>query len=173
ISNPSIDLPDFEKIVKIANKYNLLTIVDNTVATPILYQPLLLGVDIVVHSASKYITGQGTAIGGLIIERNNLAEKIINNDRYKHFNEPEPSYQGLVFSDCPASAILFTFRARMILLRDTGGCLSPFNAWIFIQGLETLSLRIKKHSDNALQIAQWLEKQDIVKNVKRSAKLGS
>ncbi|MDN5108079.1 O-acetylhomoserine aminocarboxypropyltransferase/cysteine synthase family protein [Aliarcobacter butzleri] len=165
ISNPSIDLPDFEKIVKIANKYNLLTIVDNTVATPILCQPLLLGVDIVVHSASKYITGQGTAIGGLIIERNNLAEKIINNDRYKHFNEPEPSYQGLIFSNCGATSILFTFRARMILLRDTGGCLSPFNAWIFIQGLETLSLRIKKHSENAIIIAKWLEEQDIVKKV--------
>ena len=165
ISNPSIDLPDFEKIVKIANKYNLLTIVDNTVATPILCQPLLLGVDIVVHSASKYITGQGTAIGGLIIERNNLVEKIRNNDRYKHFNEPEPSYQGLVFSDCGATPILFTFRTRMILLRDTGGCLSPFNAWIFIQGLETLSLRIQKHSLNALKIAKWLEEQDIVKKV--------
>lgn len=165
ISNPSIDLPDFEDIIEISNKHNILTIVDNTVATPILCQPLLLGVDIVVHSASKYITGQGTAIGGLIVERNNLVEKIRNNIRYKYFNEPEPSYQGLVFSDCPASAILFTFRARMILLRDTGGCLSPFNAWIFIQGLETLSLRIKKHSDNALQIAQWLEKQDIVKKV--------
>ena len=165
ISNPSIDLPDFEKIVNIANKHNLLTIVDNTVATPILCQPLLLGVDIVVHSASKYITGQGTAIGGLIIERNNLVEKIRNNDRYKYFNEPEPSYQGLVFSDCGATPILFTFRARMILLRDTGGCLSPFNAWIFIQGLETLSLRIQKHSLNALKIAKWLEEQDIVKKV--------
>ncbi|MCT7554366.1 O-acetylhomoserine aminocarboxypropyltransferase/cysteine synthase family protein [Aliarcobacter butzleri] len=165
ISNPSIDLPDFEKIVNIANKHNLLTIVDNTVATPILCQPLLLGVDIVVHSASKYITGQGTAIGGLIIERNNLVEKIINNDRYKHFNEPEPSYQGLIFSNCGATSILFTFRARMILLRDTGGCLSPFNAWIFIQGLETLSLRIQKHSLNALKIAKWLEEQHIVKKV--------
>ena len=165
ISNPSIDLPDFEKIINIANKYNLLTIVDNTVATPILCQPLLLGVDIVVHSASKYITGQGTAIGGLIIERNNLVEKIKNNDRYKHFNEPEPSYQGLVFSNCGATSILFTFSARMILLSDTGGCLSPFNAWIFIQGLETLSLRIQKHSLNALKIAKWLEEQDIVKKV--------
>lgn len=165
ISNPSIDLPDFKKIINIANKHNLLTIVDNTVATPILCQPLLLGVDIVVHSASKYITGQGTAIGGLIIERNNLVEKIKNNDRYKHFNEPEPSYQGLIFCDCGATPILFTFRARMILLRDTGASLSPFNAWIFIQGLETLSLRIQKHSLNALKIAQWLEEQDIVKKV--------
>ncbi|MGE4383164.1 MAG: O-acetylhomoserine aminocarboxypropyltransferase/cysteine synthase family protein [Arcobacter sp.] len=165
ISNPSIDLPDFEKIIDIANKFNLLSIVDSTVTTPILCQPLLLGVDIVVHSASKYITGQGTAIGGLIVERKNLVEKIKENARYKHFNEPEPSYKGLVFSDCPATPILFTFRARIVLLRDTGGCLSPFNAWIFIQGLETLSIRIKKHSSNALEIALWLEKQDIVKKV--------
>lgn len=115
ISNPIFTYHIFWEIIKIANKHNLLIIVDNTVATPILCQPLLLGVDIVVHSASKYITGQGTAIGGLIIERNNLSQKIRNNNRYKHFNEPEPSYQGLVFSDCGATPILFTFRARMIL----------------------------------------------------------
>ncbi len=165
ISNPSIDLPDFEKIVQVANKFNLLTIVDNTVASPTLCQPLLLGVDIVVHSASKYINGQGSAIGGLIVERENLVEKIKGNFRYNFFNEPEPSYKGLIFSDCPATPILFTFRARMVLLRDTGGCLSPFNSWIFIQGLETLSIRMKKHSDNALKIALWLEEQEIVKKV--------
>ena len=165
ISNPSIDLPDFESIITIANQHNLLTIVDNTVATPILCQPLLLGIDIVVHSASKYITGQGTAIGGLIIERKNLVQKIKDNSRYKYFNEPETSYHGLVFSDCPASSILFTFRTRMIVLRDTGACMSPFNAWIFIQGLETLSLRIMEHSKNALKVAKWLSEQNIVKQV--------
>ncbi len=165
ISNPSIDLPDFKKIVDIANKYEILSIVDNTVATAFLCQPLLLGIDIVVHSASKYITGQGTAIGGLIVERENLVEKIKNNPRYKYFNQAEPSYQGLVFSDCPASAILFTFRTRMTVLRDTGACISPHSSWIFIQGLETLSLRIKKHSQNALKIAQRLESQKIIKKV--------
>ena len=165
ISNPSIDLPDFERIIEIANKHTLLTIVDNTVATPILCQPLKLGVDVVVHSASKYITGQGTAIGGLIIERENLVEKIIDNPRYKEFNEPEPSYDGIVFSNCGATPILFTFRARMILLRDTGASLSPFNSWIFLQGLETLSIRMEKHSQNALKIAEWLESQSIVKKV--------
>jgi len=165
ISNPSIDLPDFEKIIAIANQYNLLTVVDNTVATPILCKPLLLGIDIVVHSASKYITGQGTAIGGLIIERKNLVQKIKENPRYKYFNKAEPSYHGLVFSDCSVSSILFTFRTRMIVLRDTGACMSPFNAWIFIQGLETLSLRIMEHSKNALKVARWLGEQDIVKKV--------
>lgn len=165
ISNPSTVVPDFDTIINIANKNNLLTIVDNTVATPILCQPLKLGADIVVHSASKYITGQGTAIGGLIVERENLVNKIKNNNRYKFFNEPEKSYQGLIFSDCDASSILFTFRARMILLRDTGACMSPFNAWIFLQGLETLYLRINQHSKNAIQIAHWLERQAIVKSV--------
>ncbi len=165
ISNPSIELPDFEAIVNLANHYNLLTIADNTVATPILCQPLHLGVDVAVHSASKYFTGQGTAIGGVIVERKNLAHKFVNNPRYRYFNEPEPSYQGLVFTNCPASSIVFTFRARMVLLRDTGGCLSPFNAWIFIQGIETLSLRVRQHSTNALDIAHWLETQTIVKKV--------
>ncbi len=165
ISNPSIDVPNFDAIIEVANKYNMLTIVDNTVATPILCQPLLLGVDIVVHSASKYTTGQGTAIGGLIVERENLSLKIKDNPRYPYFNEPEVSYHGLVFADSVVSPVLFTFRARMILLRDTGAVLSPFNAWLFIQGLETLALRIKEHSKNALAIAQWLQKQEGIKKV--------
>jgi O-acetylhomoserine (thiol)-lyase len=165
ISNPSIDVPDFDEIVEIADRNNIITIVDNTVATPILCQPLLLGVDVVVHSASKYTTGQGTAIGGLIVERENLVEKLKDNKRYPYFNEPEVSYHGLVFSDSVVSSVLFTFRVRMVLLRDTGAVLSPFNAWLFIQGLETLSLRIKEHSKNALAIAKWLESQDSVKSV--------
>lgn len=165
ISNPSIDVPNFDAIIEIANSYQLLTIVDNTVATPILCQPLLLGVDIVVHSASKYTTGQGTAIGGLIVERKALSEKIKDNPRYPYFNEPEVSYHGLVFADSVVSPLLFTFRARMILLRDTGAVLSPFNAWLFIQGLETLALRMKQHASNALEIAQWLEKQSGIKKV--------
>ncbi len=165
ISNPSIDVPDFDEIIKISNKHNILTIVDNTVATPMLLQPLLLGADVVVHSASKYTTGQGTAIGGLIVERKNLSEKIKGNTRYPYFNEPEPSYNGLVFADSVVSGILFTFRARMVLLRDTGAVISPFNAWLLIQGLETLYLRIKQHSQNALEMAQWLESQSIVVKV--------
>ena len=165
ISNPSITVPDFESIVAIANKYALLTIVDNTVATPYLCKPLELGCDVVVHSASKYTGGQGLAIGGLIVERENLVEKIQRNSRYNYFNEPETSYHGLVFSDCPASSILFTFRMRMILMRDTGAVMSPFNAWLFVQGLETLALRIKEHSKNALLIAEFLEKHPKVKKV--------
>lgn len=165
ISNPSIDVPNFQDIIDVADRHGILTIVDNTVATPILCQPLLFGIDVVVHSASKYTTGQGTAIGGLIVERENLSQKIKDNPRYPYFNEPEVSYHGLVFADSVVSPVLFTFRARMILLRDTGAVLSPFNAWLFIQGLETLSLRIERHSSNTLKIAKWLESQSIVKKV--------
>lgn len=165
ISNPSIDVPNFDAIIAIANHHGILSIVDNTVATPMLCKPLNLGVDVVVHSASKYTTGQGTAIGGLIVERKDLAEKIKGNSRYPYFNEPEVSYHGLVFADSVVSPVLFTFRARMILLRDTGAVLSPFNAWLFIQGLETLSLRMKQHARSALAIAKWLETQSIVKKV--------
>jgi len=165
ISNPSIDVPDFDAIIQIANKHGLLSIIDNTVATPMLCRPLDLGVDVVVHSASKYTTGQGTAIGGLIVERKNLVEKIKDNSRYPYFNEPEVSYHGLVFADSVVSPVLFTFRARMILLRDAGAVLSPFNSWLFIQGLETLSLRMKQHTQSALEIAKWLQSQSIVKKV--------
>lgn len=165
ISNPTIVVPNFDAVVEIANRYNIITIVDNTVATPILCQPLLLGVDISVHSASKYTTGQGTAIGGLIVERKNLVEKIKDNPRYRYFNEPETSYHGLVFANCPASSVLFTFRARMILMRDTGAVVSPFNSWLFIQGLETLSLRMREHSSNALKVAEFLEAHPKVKKV--------
>jgi len=165
ISNPSIDVPNIEAIVSIANEKEIITIVDNTVATPFLCQPLLLGVDVVVHSASKYTTGQGLAIGGLMVEREGLDQKIKDNPRYPFFNEPESSYHGLVFANCPASPVLFTFRARMVLLRDTGAALSPFNAWLFIQGLETLALRIKQHSQSALKIAQFLASHDKIKSV--------
>ncbi|MDY0195532.1 MAG: O-acetylhomoserine aminocarboxypropyltransferase/cysteine synthase family protein [Sulfurovaceae bacterium] len=165
ITNPSIDVPDFASIIAIANAHHVVTIVDNTVATPILCQPLLLGADVVVHSASKYTTGQGLAIGGVVVERVNLVEKIAQNKRYNHFNEPESSYHGLVFSDSVVSGILFTFRMRMILMRDTGAVLSPFNAWLFIQGLETLSLRMKEHSSNAFKIAEFLQSHPKVKCV--------
>ncbi|MBD3794534.1 MAG: O-acetylhomoserine aminocarboxypropyltransferase/cysteine synthase [Epsilonproteobacteria bacterium] len=165
ISNPSIDVANIEEIVTIADKHAILTIVDNTVATPFLCKPFLFGVDVVVHSASKYTTGQGLAIGGLMVERVGLVDKIKNNSRYPYFNEPETSYHGLIFADCPASSVLFTFRTRMILLRDTGAVLSPFNAWLFIQGLETLGLRMRQHSDSALKIANFLLSHSKVKKV--------
>jgi len=155
ITNPSIDVADFDAIVAIANKHNILTCVDNTVGTPILCKPFEHGVDLTVHSASKYTTGQGLAIGGVIVERHNLVEKIKGNARYAHFNEPDESYHGLVYSDVPLP--LFTLRVRLALLRDLGAAPSPFNSWLYIQGLETLPLRIKQHSSSALAIAEFLE----------------
>jgi len=165
ISNPSIDVPNFDEIIAIANTHNIITIVDNTVATPILCQPLALGVDVAVYSASKYIAGQGAAIGGIIVERENLSQKIKDNARYPDFNTPETSYHGLVFADSVVSPVLFTFRARMVLMRDTGAVLSPHNSWLLIQGLETLALRMKQHSLNGLAIAQWLESQEKITKV--------
>jgi len=155
ITNPSIDVADFDAIVAIADKHNILTCVDNTVATPILCKPLEYGCDLSVHSASKYTTGQGLAIGGVIIERHNLVEKIKGNARYSHFNEPDESYHGLVYSDLPLP--LFTLRVRLALLRDLGAAPSPFNSWLYIQGLETLPLRMRQHSNSALAIAEFLE----------------
>lgn len=163
ITNPSIDVADLGAIAAIANKHNILTCVDNTVATPILCKPLEHGCDLTVHSASKYTTGQGLAIGGIIVERDNLAEKIKGNARYAHFNEPDASYHGLVYSDLPLP--LFTLRVRLALLRDLGAAPSPFNSWLYIQGIETLPLRMRQHSASALAIAQFLEKHPKVKKV--------
>jgi O-acetylhomoserine (thiol)-lyase len=163
LTNPSIDVADIEAITNIANKYNILTIVDNTVATPVLCRPFEFGADITVHSASKYTTGQGLAIGGIMVERKGLVDKLKNNPRYAHFNEPDASYHGLVYTDVGLPP--YTLRARLSLLRDLGAVVSPFNSWLFIQGIETLSLRMKEHSKNALILAEFLESHPKVKKV--------
>ncbi len=155
LTNPSIDVANIAAITAIANKHKVLTVVDNTVATPALCRPLEHGVDVVVHSASKYTTGQGLAIGGIMVERKGLVDKLKGNLRYAHFNEPDTSYHGLVYVDVPLP--VYTLRARLSLLRDIGAVSSPFNSWLFIQGLETLSLRMKEHSHNALMLAEFLE----------------
>ncbi|DAB30607.1 MAG TPA: O-acetylhomoserine aminocarboxypropyltransferase [Sulfurimonas sp. UBA12504] len=163
LTNPSIDVADIEAITAIANKHNILTVVDNTVATPVLCRPFEFGVDITVHSASKYTTGQGLAIGGIMVERRNLVEKLKNNPRYAHFNEPDASYHGLVYTDIPLPP--YSLRARLALLRDIGAVSSPFNSWLFIQGMETFSLRMREHSKNALALAEYLEAHPKVKKV--------
>ncbi|MDY0120520.1 MAG: aminotransferase class I/II-fold pyridoxal phosphate-dependent enzyme [Sulfurimonas sp.] len=163
LTNPSIDVADIDAIVAIANKHNILTVVDNTVATPVLCRPLAHGVDVTVHSASKYTTGQGLAIGGILVERKNLADKLKNNPRYAHFNEPDASYHGLVYTEVGLPP--FCLRARLSLLRDLGAVSSPFNSWLFIQGMETLSLRMREHSANALALAEFLESHPRVKKV--------
>ena len=163
LTNPSIDVADIEAITAIANKHGILTVVDNTVATPVICRPFEHGADITVHSASKYTTGQGLAIGGILVERKGLLEKLKGNPRYAHFNEPDESYHGLVYVDVPLPP--FTLRTRLSLLRDIGAVVSPFNSWLFIQGLEHLSLRIKEHSRNALELAEFLEAHPKVKKV--------
>ncbi|MCW8838408.1 MAG: aminotransferase class I/II-fold pyridoxal phosphate-dependent enzyme [Thiovulaceae bacterium] len=163
LTNPSIDVADIDAIVAIANKYNILTVVDNTVATPVLCRPLERGADITVHSASKYTTGQGLAIGGIMVERKGLVDKLKGNDRYSHFNEPDASYHGLVYTDVPLPP--YSLRARLSLLRDLGAVSSPFNSWLFIQGMEHLSLRMREHSKNALELAKFLESHPKVKKV--------
>ena len=163
LTNPSIDVADIEAITAIANKHGILTVVDNTVATPILCRPFEFGADITVHSASKYTTGQGLAIGGILVERKGLLDKLKGNPRYAHFNEPDQSYHGLVYVDVPLP--IFTLRARLSLLRDLGATSSPFNSWLFIQGLEHLSLRMREHSSNALALAEFLESHPKVQKV--------
>ncbi len=154
LTNPSIDVADIEAITAIANRHGIVTVVDNTVATPVICQPLRHGVDVVVHSASKYTTGQGLAIGGIMVEREGLVKKLKDNPRYRQFNEPDESYHGLVYVQMPQAP--YTLRARLALLRDLGAVVSPFNSWLFIQGLETLPIRMPVHSQNAQKIAEFL-----------------
>ena len=156
-------MPNIGALAALADKYGILSIVDNTVATPALCRPIEHGIDVVVHSASKYTTGQGLAIGGIMVERSNLVEKLRGNARYPQFNEPDASYHGLVYVDVPLP--VYTLRGRLCLLRDIGAVGSPFNSWLFIQGLETLKIRMKEHSHNAMMIATFLETQPTVKRV--------
>lgn len=163
LSNPSVEVADIEAITKIASNHKIISVVDNTVATPSLCRPIEHGADIVVHSASKYMTGQGLAIGGVLAEAKSVQAKLKDNPRYLHFNEPDTSYHGLVYSQ--SSSTPFVLRARLSLLRDIGAKQSPFESWLFIQGLETLDLRMREHSKNAFEIAKFLKDHPRVKEV--------
>ncbi|MCI5969341.1 O-acetylhomoserine aminocarboxypropyltransferase/cysteine synthase family protein [Helicobacter sp.] len=165
LSNPQISIADVEKITKIAQKHNIATICDNTVATAFLHKPFDYGVDIVVYSLSKYANGQGSALGGVVIERNGLNDLIVNNPRYPAFNTPDASYHGLVYASLAESLPIFGVRLLTEWLRNIGASLSPQNAWIILQGLETLELRITKHSQNALEVAKFLQSHPKVKEV--------
>ena len=158
VGNPKLDVLDIESISKIAKKSKLPLIVDNTVATPYLLKPIKYGADIVIHSTTKYITGNGTSIGGVIIDAGNFDW---SNGLFHEFTEPSAGYHGLVYHEALGSAA-FIAKVRIEGLRDLGSAPSPFNCFQTIQGLETLSIRIKKHSENALKIAEWLENQDKV-----------
>jgi O-acetylhomoserine (thiol)-lyase len=156
LSNPQIAVADIEKITTIAKKHGVMTVCDNTVSSAALCSPFDWGVDIIIHSTSKYTNGQGTAIGGIIVEREGMCAFFKENGkRYPNFVEPDPSYHGLVYVDVPLPC--FTLRARLGLLRDFGAAQSPFNAWLLINGLETLDIRVQKHSENALAVAEFLE----------------
>ena len=153
IGNPGINLIDIEKVAAIAHENGIPLIVDNTFGTPYLIRPIDYGADIVVHSATKFIGGHGTSIGGVIVDSGKFDWAA--SGKFPNFTTADPSYHGLVFAEALGAAA-FIARARVTLLRDTGACLSPFNAFLLLQGLETLSLRMKQHISNAQRVAEYL-----------------
>ena len=162
LGNPNSNIIDIEEVAKIAHKHGIPLVVDSTFATPYLVRPIEYGADIVVHSATKFIGGHGTAIGGVIIDGGTFDWKA--SGRYPWISEPNPSYHGISFADAAGSAAFATY-IRAILLRDTGSTVSPFHAFMFLQGLETLSLRVERHVSNALKIVEYLNKHPQVEAV--------
>ncbi len=162
IGNPKGDILDFEGIAAVAHDAKIPLVIDNTLATPYLLNPLQWGADIITHSATKFIGGHGTSIGGIIVDGGKF--DYVASGRFANFTEPDPSYHGLVFSELPEPLrpAQYILKARLQYQRDIGAALSPFNAFLFLQGLETLSLRMERHSRNALAVAQWLEARDDV-----------
>jgi len=170
ISNPKQDLLDIENVAALAHEVGVPLIVDNTVATPYLIQPFQWGADVVVHSTTKYLGGHGTSIGGVIVDAGTF-DYAQYPERYPNYNTPDPSYNGLVFArDLGVGGLFgvnlsFILKARVQLLRDLGPAVSPFNAFLLAQGLETLSLRVERHVQNAQEVARWLQGRDEVESV--------
>jgi O-acetylhomoserine (thiol)-lyase len=170
IANPKNDVLDIETVANIAHKNGVPLLVDNTVATPYLIRPIDFGADVVVHSATKFLAGHGNSVVGAIVDSGKF-DYAQHKDRFPGFNEPDPSYHGLVYAQAlgvgsPFGANLsYIFKIRLTLLRDMGAAVSPFNAWLLAQGLETLSLRMERHVSNAKTLAAWLEKQPQVEKV--------
>lgn len=162
LGNPNSNIIDIEEVAKVAHKHNIPLVVDSTFATPFLVRPIEYGADIVVHSATKFIGGHGTAIGGVIVDSGNYDWKA--SGKYPWISEANPSYHGISFSDAVGAAAFATY-IRAILLRDTGSTLSPFHAFLFLQGLETLSLRVERHVENALKVVEYLSKHPQVEAV--------
>lgn len=162
LGNPNSDVVDIESVAKIAHKHKIPLVVDNTFATPYLVRPIEYGADIVVHSATKFIGGHGTSIGGVIVDGRNFDWEA--SGKFDSLTKPNPSYHGISFTQaCGAAA--FVTKVRAILLRDTGATVSPFNAFLFLQGLETLSLRVERHSYNALKVVEYLNNHPQVESV--------
>ncbi len=153
LGNPNSNIIDIEEVAKIAHKHSIPLVVDSTFATPYLVRPIEYGADIVIHSATKFIGGHGTAIGGVIVDGGRFDWK--RSGKYPWISEPNPSYHGISFVDAAGAAAFVTY-VRAIVLRDTGATLSPFHAFLFLQGLETLSLRVERHVENALKIVNYL-----------------
>ncbi|GAB6992394.1 homocysteine synthase [Paenibacillus pini] len=159
IGNPKGDVLDIEAVANIAHEHGLPLIVDNTFPSPYLLRPIEFGADIVVHSATKFIGGHGTSIGGVIVDAGKFDWKA--SGKFPGLTEPDPSYNGVVYTDA-VGPIAYIIKARVQLLRDLGSSISPFNSWLLLQGLETLHLRMERHSQNALKVAEYLEKHDLV-----------
>ncbi len=170
IANPKNDILDIEGVAKVAHEYGVPLIVDNTVATPYLIRPIEWGADVVVHSATKYLGGHGTAIAGVIVDSGNF-DYAQYPERFPNYNQPDPSYHGLVYArdlgvgSAFGANLSFILKARVQLLRDLGAAAAPFNAFLIAQGLETLSLRIERHVENAQKVAEWLTTRDEVASV--------
>ena len=159
IGNPAGNIVDIEELSNMAHKYGVPVIVDNTVATPVYCRPFEQGADIVIHSLTKYIGGHGTSIGGIIIDSGNFSWK--GHPRFPIFNQPDPSYHGVIYADAMGEAA-FIGRARVVPLRNMGAAISPFNSFLILQGLETLALRMERHTENALKVAQYLSAHKLV-----------
>jgi O-acetylhomoserine (thiol)-lyase len=170
IANPKNDVLDIETVANIAHKNGVPLIVDNTVATPFTIRPIEYGADVVVHSATKFLSGHGNSVVGAIVDSGKF-DYAQHKDRFPGFNQPDPSYNGLVYAQALGvgsafgANLSYIFKIRLTLLRDMGAAVSPFNAWLLAQGLETLSLRIERHVSNAKALATWLEKQPQVEKV--------
>ena len=162
LGNPNSDVTDIEEIARIAHAHKIPLVVDNTFATPYLVRPIAYGADIVVHSATKFIGGHGTTIGGVIVDSGNFDWE--ESGKFPALTEPNPSYHGISFTKAVGKAAFVT-KMRAILLRDTGATLSPFHAFIFLQGLETLSLRVERHVENALKVVEYLKNHPLVEKV--------
>ncbi|HBH18975.1 MAG TPA: homocysteine synthase [Cyanobacteria bacterium UBA9579] len=159
IGNPKLNIPDIEKIAEIAHSHNIPLIVDNTVPTPYLLQPIDYGADIVVHSATKFLGGHGTSIGGLIVDSGKF--DWVKSNKFPELTEPDPSYHGVSYTK-DFGQLAYILKARVQLLRDTGAAISPFNSFLLLQGIETLHLRMQRHSENALKVAQFLKNHKLV-----------
>ena len=161
--NPNSDVTDIEGIAEVAHRHGILFIIDNTFATPFICRPIEHGADVVVHSATKFIGGHGSSLGGVIVDGGKFDFKA-NADRYPSIAKPDPSYHGAIFADVAGTAAFVT-RIRAVILRDTGAAISPFNAWILLQGVESLPLRIERHVQNALKVVDFLSRHPRVRSV--------